>query len=391
MRTPGPITPHGGVLVDRIAPVDEREALRARAAGLPKVTCDEWIRSDLELLSVGVLSPVEGFMGREDYESVVSETRLKSGVVFGLPVTLRLPPAEARALSVGGEIALVDDRDDSIIGVLRVEDVYETNAEIEAKQVFKTTDAEHPGVKRLVAEQDNLCVGGTITLAGPIRHDSFRSYRLTPQRTRESFDSRGWKSVVAFQTRNPIHRAHEYLIKNALETIDGVMIHPLMGFTKPGDVPGDVRMACYEALIERYFVADRALLSIFPAAMRYAGPREAIWHAIARKNYGCTHFIVGRDHAGVGSYYGTYDAQKIFDRFTAEEIGITPMKFEHAFFCRRTGQMSSSRTSPSEPSERIFLSGTKVREMLSNGELPPPEFTRPEVATILMNHYRSNG
>lgn len=389
MKTPGPIAPHGGTLVDRVAPADQHAALRDKAKGLVGVAADEWIRSDLELIGTGVLSPLEGFMTKADYQPVVDDMRLADGTVFGLPVNLRVDPQTAAGIKAGDQIALNDDRTGQALAIMDVADVYDVDTEHEAQQTLRTTDDAHPGVARLKGLDGWPALGGKVTLIGAIPHEDFQSYRLTPRRTRETFDARQWGTVVAFQTRNPIHRAHEYITKVALEGVDGLLIHPLMGFTKPGDIPGPVRMDCYEKMLELYYVRERVKLSIFPAAMRYGGPREAVFHAIARKNYGCTHFIVGRDHAGVGNYYGTFDAQKIFDRFSADEIGITPLKFEHSFFCTRTGQMATVKTSPAGKGEKIFLSGTKVREMLSEGTLPPPEFSRPEVAEILMKYYRS--
>ncbi len=389
MTWPGPIAPHGGKLVNRIAPPEDLGALRDKARTLPTVTADEWIRSDLELLGTGAVSPLEGFMGAADYRAVLDEIRLDNGLVWGIPVTLRLPREETKTLHRMDEVAFIDDRSGQPIAIMAVEEVYETDVEEEAQKVFGTTDLAHPGVQRLQDLKDTLCVAGPVTLIGPIPHEGHAKYRLGPREIRAAFDARGWKTAVAFQTRNPIHRAHEYITKVALEGVDGLLIHPLMGFTKPGDIPAPVRLECYEVMMEKYYVPERVMLSFFPAAMRYGGPREAIFHALCRKNYGCTHFIVGRDHAGVGSYYGTFDAQKIFERFTAEEIGITPLKFEHSFYCKRTNQMATVKTSPAGKGEKIFLSGTKVREMLSQGQLPPPEFSRPEVAQILMRHYRS--
>ena len=274
-----------------------------------------------------------------------------------------------------------------MLAVINIQEIYAHDKRLEIPNVFGTEDAAHPGAQVVTASGEWLVAGpvDVITLL-PEREpgEQFTEYRLPPRDTRKAFEDRGWKTIVGFQTRNPIHRAHEYLTKCAQEICDGLLIHPLIGETKPGDIPAEVRMECYRVLIEGYYVADRTFLSVMPAAMRYAGPREAILHALVRKNYGCSHFIVGRDHAGVGDYYGTYDAQNIFDQFTADEIGITPLKFEHSAWCNVCEGMTSSRSCPHGPKDKVFLSGTKVREMLQAGQRPPQEFSRPEVADVLV-------
>jgi sulfate adenylyltransferase len=379
------IPPHGGTLVNRVAPDEAVGSLVERAGSLPSIRLNRRQHSDLELLAVGALSPLQGFMGREDYGRVVEEMRLADGTVWSMPVTLDVNQETAGAVESTGAAALTDP-DGELVAILDVQDVYEWDPEQEARLVYLTDDKAHPGVAYL-GEREPRLVGGPITLLRKTAPE-FPEHHREPAQTRALFAERGWRTVVAFQTRNPIHRAHEYLTKCALETVDGLMIHPLIGETKAGDIPADVRMRCYETLLDRYYPADRVLLSTLPAAMRYAGPREAIWHALIRKNYGCTHFIVGRDHAGVGSYYGTYDAQQIFDQFAPEEIGIAPARFEHTFFHTDMKEMVSDKTSPGPKEKHLFLSGTKVREMLVAGENLPPEFTRPEVSKILMDHYR---
>jgi sulfate adenylyltransferase len=336
--------------------------------------------SDLDMLASGALSPLEGFMGREDYERVVEEMRLASGLPWALPVCLAVdePPK-------GDRVALADD-EDRLLAVLEVEETFAYDREREAEQCFRTTDPDHPGVARLY-EQKPLYVAGRVTVFDR-PPQPYPELALDPARTRAIFSERGWRRVVGFQTRNPIHRAHEYLTKCALETVDGLLLHPLVGETKSDDVPVDVRVACYRILLDGYYPPDRVVVSAFPAAMRYAGPREAIWHAICRKNYGCSHFIVGRDHAGVGTYYGTYDAQLVFDEFAPHELDIEPMFFEHSFWCRACGQMATPKTCPHGGEDHVFLSGTKVRELLAAGELPPAEFSRPEVAAVLIEAYR---
>jgi sulfate adenylyltransferase len=375
------IEPHGGQLINRIATTAEKEEFLAQATNLPRVQLDERAISDLVMIAIGGFSPLKGFMEQADYEKVVEEMHLVNGLPWSIPITLSVSEEVAAPLQEGSWIRL-DDLQGKFIGVLELTQKYRYNKAHEAINVYRTDESKHPGVKVLYES-------GPINLAGPVwllereSHPLFPKYQVDPAQSRTMFQERGWKTVVGFQTRNPIHRAHEYIQKCALEVVDGLFLHPLVGATKSDDIPADVRMRCYEIMLDKYFPQNRVILAINPAAMRYAGPREAIFHALVRKNYGCTHFIVGRDHAGVGDYYGTYDAQKIFDEFEPLELGIVPMKFEHAFYCTRTGQMATSKTSPSTKEERIHLSGTKVREMLRRGELPPQEFSRPEVAAEL--------
>ena len=369
------IAPHGGELVERAgerpADLESLETVRLTSREL----------SDLDMLASGALSPLDGFMGREDYESVVESMRVASGLPWALPVCLAVPEAPK------GERVVLADESGRALAVLDVQDVYSYDKEREAERCFRTTDDAHPGVARLYAQHDRY-LAGTVTVFER-REPSFPELHRDPAETRALFAERGWKRVVGFQTRNPIHRAHEYLTKCALETVDGLLIHPLVGETKSDDVPAAVRVQAYDALIERYYPQDRVVVSSFPAAMRYAGPREAIWHAICRKNYGCSHFIVGRDHAGVGDYYGTYDAQLVFDEFEPHELDVEPMFFEHSFWCKACGQMATAKTCPHSGDDHVFLSGTKVRELLSQGQLPPAEFSRPEVAEILIEAYRN--
>lgn len=376
------IAPHGGHLINRIATPAERQEFLDQSDRLPRITLDERATSDLVMIAIGGFSPLKGFMEQADYDSVVESMHLANGLPWSIPVTLSVTEEVADPLKEGSWVRL-DDPTGQFIGVLELTQKYRYNKAHEAINVYLTEDLNHPGVK-VVYDQGPINLAGPIYLLQREAHPQFPTYQIDPAISRQEFQTKGWHTIVGFQTRNPIHRAHEYIQKCALEIVDGLFLHPLVGATKSDDVPADVRMRCYEIMVEKYFPTDRVILAINPSAMRYAGPREAIFHALIRKNYGCTHFIVGRDHAGVGDYYGTFDAQDIFDRFAPDALGIVPLKFEHAFYCKRSQQMATVKTSPSDPSERVHLSGTKVREMLRRGELPPPEFSRPEVAAELI-------
>ena len=370
--------PHGGTLVNRMAQGDAATELLHHAKELPALHISTRQVSDLNLIANGAFSPLTGFMGRADYDSVVTTMHLANGLTWTIPVTLAVDASNAP--TVGSQVALIDPAG-SIRAVLTVEEVFTYDKTREASEVYRTADAAHPGVAALYAQGDTL-VGGPVTVVPEAA--TAEPYRLTPAETRAAFAERGWRTIVGFQTRNPVHRAHEYIQKCALEIVDGLLLHPLVGETKSDDIPADVRMRCYVTLLENYYPQNRVILSTLPAAMRYAGPREAIFHSLIRKNYGCTHFIVGRDHAGVGTYYGTYDAQKLFDQFGADALGITALKFENSFYCRRCEGMASDKTCPHGATDRVELSGTAVRTLLRAGQLPPPEFSRPEVASILI-------
>ncbi|MGI8648826.1 MAG: sulfate adenylyltransferase [Rubrobacter sp.] len=383
-------TPHGGELIDRRAPEDEREERRQRAGELNKVAVGPRQLSDLEMISTGVFSPIKGFMTKDDYTSVVETMHLKDGNVWSLPITLSATDEEANAVSEGDEVALAD-HDGRIVATMLVEDKFGYDKKREAKEVYRTDDEDHPGVANVYKQGDTLLGGEIPLIEDQPNPRPFPQYYFEPAELRRSFEKKGWKTIVGFQTRNPVHRAHEYIQKSALEIVDGLLLNPLVGETKSDDISAPVRMKSYEVILERYFPQDRTMLAVFPAAMRYAGPREAVFHAMCRKNYGCTHFIIGRDHAGVGSYYGTYDAQHIFEEFGEDELGITLLKYEHAFWCKRTMQMATTKTTPSTPEEQVFLSGTKVREMLQKGEYPPKEFSRPEVVKVLIEGLEAEG
>ncbi|MBI2896647.1 MAG: sulfate adenylyltransferase [Deltaproteobacteria bacterium] len=377
------IAPHGGVLVDRVLRGDALAAVRDRAEGLVRIEVDDRVQSDIEMIAVGAFSPLKGFVGSRDWKTIVEDLRLEDGTVWSIPVTLSVSAEKAAGIREGTDVALVDAAGKTL-ALLSVAEKYRPDKEREAREVYRTTETAHPGVKALL-ESGEVNLAGEIQLVDRPDTVQFPAYHRDPAQVRAIFADRGWKRIVAFQTRNPVHRAHEYLQKCAMEMVDGLLLHPLVGKTKSDDTPAGVRMRCYEVLLDGYYPKDRVVLSVYPAAMRYGGPREAIFHAIARKNYGCTHFIVGRDHAGVGSYYGTYDAHAIFDRFAPGELGIQPVFFDNAFYCRSCSSMASLKTCPHDPSHHVSLSGTKVREMLSRGEPPPAEFSRPEVARVLID------
>ncbi|HSR29042.1 MAG TPA: sulfate adenylyltransferase [Anaerolineae bacterium] len=385
-RVVGSIAPHGGQLVNRVLRGSLREAALERAQTFPRVPLTNMAASDLEMIAVGAFSPLVGFMTKADYDGVIDDMRLSNGLPWSIPVTLPVGDETAADLKEGQEIALFHG--DNLMGILTIAEKYPADKEREAREVYKTTEQAHPGVARLYRHGNWLLGGEVFMLNGP-QNAEFPELRHEPAQTRRMFASRGWRRTVAFQTRNPIHRAHEYIQKTALEIVDGLFLHPLVGETKEDDIPADVRIESYRTILRDYYPADRVLLGVFPAAMRYAGPREAIFHAIARKNYGCTHFIVGRDHAGVGNYYGTYDAHHIFDEFEPDELGITPLFFDYTFFCKKCGGVVSAKTCPHSKEDWVYLSGTQVREMLERGEMLPEEFTRPEVSRVLMEGIQS--
>ncbi len=381
----GLIAPHGGELVINLASEEERAALQELAHTLPQIVVGSRQLADLEMLANGAYSPLGGFMKRDDYLSVVNDMHLSNGLPWSIPITLSVTTDQANAIAIGSQVALVNEQG-ALQAVMTVEEKFGYDKQLEARKVYRTEEDVHPGVK-VVYQQGDILLGGPVRVVA-LQKQAFAEYRFTPTQSRALFNERGWKRVVGFQTRNPVHRAHEYIQKCALETVDGLYLHPLVGDTKGDDIPADVRMRCYQVLLANYYPADRVQLGVLPAAMRYAGPREAVFHALMRKNYGCSHFIVGRDHAGVGNYYGTYDAQHIFSEFDPAKLGITPIFFDHAFFCKVCDSMASQKTCPHGNEQHIILSGTKVRQMLRAGQVPPPQFSRPEVAKVLIEAMR---
>lgn len=376
------IEAHGGKLINRIALGEVRDELLSEARTLQELVLDKRQLIEVDNIGCGLYSPLEGFLDEINYYSVINDMRLQSGIVWTIPIVLAVSEDEAAELKLGDRVSL-KGQDNKVYAILDLEDKYISDIVMEAELIYQTMDDRHPGVANLYKRKEVL-LGGKITVLNRLEYIQFNQYREDPLQVRKIFYEKGWKTVVGFQTRNPIHRAHEYIQKCALEITDGLLLSPLVGETNKSDIPAKYRIESYQVVMDKIYPSNRVHLTVFPANMRYAGPKEAVFHALCRKNYGCTHFIIGRDHAGVGDYYGTYDAQDIFDIFLPEEIGIIPLKFEHSFYCSKCQAMATSKTCPHDSSSHVFLSGTRVREMLREGQRPPLEITRPEVVDVLM-------
>ena len=382
------VPPHGGKLLP-LAVLDEarRREVREECRGLPQVRMSSREVSDVIMMASGAFSPLRGFLRHDDYKGVVRGMRLADGLLWPIPITLSVTYEEAGKIAEGSRVALVDGASGELMARMTVEEKYSYTRGEEALQVFGTEDHAHPGVEKIFAQ-------GALYLGGPVEALSEGDYPqrypeyARPAETRALFEEKGWSTVAALQTRNPLHRSHEYLAKVAMEVCDGVLLHPIVGALKKGDIPADVRMRCYQVLLDRYYPRERLVLRVYPMEMRYAGPREALLHAIIRQNFGCSHLIVGRDHAGVGKYYGPFDAQAIFDGLAPGDLAIQPLKMDNTFWCRRCGEMASLKTCPHAEADRLSISGTELRAMLAEGRRPPAEFSRPEVIEILIDYYR---
>lgn len=382
------VPPHGGELKPLLLTGEALEAEKKKAELMPKVRLSSRETSDLIMLAMGAFSPLDGFMRQQDYLGVVENMRMADGTLWPIPITLSIPQEQADELSIGSNVALVDDESSETMATMIVEEKFTYDKKAEALNVFRTEEEAHPGVAKIYAQHDVLLGGPVKVLSEGPYPAEYGEYYGRPAETRAIFEEKGWSTIAAFQTRNPIHRSHEYCTKIALEVTDGVFVHPLVGKLKAGDIPADIRMNCYTTLLENYYPAERVLLKVYPMEMRYGGPREAVLHAIFRQNYGCSHLIIGRDHAGVGSYYGPFDAQKIFEELNRDDLYIQPLNIDWTFWCHKCDGMASMKTCPHGKDDRVLISGTALREMLDKGQMPPKEFSRPEVAEILMDYYK---
>jgi len=381
------ILPHGGKFNPLLLKGESLKEAKEKAKTLQKVLMTTRERDDLIMMGIGAFSPLQGFMGKADWKSVCDEMRMKDGIFWPIPITLSITKEEASQIKEGQEIALVDDENNELMGSMKIQEKYTIDKVYECKEVFKTVDIQHPGVAK-VMEQGEVNLGGPLKILSEGDYpEKFKSIYATPEETRHLFEERGWRTIAALQLRNPMHRSHEYLAKIALEVCDGLFIHQLIGNLKEGDIPAEIRIRCVDVLVKNYFPKDRVIQKGYPLEMRYAGPREALLHAIFRQNYGATHLIVGRDHAGVGDYYGAFDAQEIFDQIPSNALAIKPLKIDLTFYCYRCKGMASPKTCPHGEKDHLALSGTLLRKKLAQGDPVPEEFSRPEVMNILKEYY----
>jgi sulfate adenylyltransferase len=383
------VSPHGGgYLKPLLVPQEQRDGARARAASLKKVPLSSREVSDLFMLGMGAYTPLDGFMSHDDWKGSVVNMRLANGIFWPIPITLSLSRQAAGHLGIGEEVALVDGESSELLGVLMVREKYSIDRALECKHVFRTNDPKHPGVEKVMAQGEVNVAGPVIALSEGPYPVKYKGLYLRPEESRAEFERRGWKQIAAFQTRNPMHRSHEHLAKIAAEVTDGVFIHQVLGKLKPGDIPAEVRTRAIQAMIDNYFKPNIAIQAGYPIEMRYAGPREALIHALIRQNFGCSHLVVGRDHAGVGSYYGPFDAQTIFDDLWPGALKCKPLKIDVTFYCHKCDGMATGKTCPHDDKDHLSISGTRQREMLARGDDIPPEFSRPEVVRILQQYYQ---
>ncbi len=382
------VSPHGGgELNPLLVPESERVAVLKRAAELKAVPMTSREASDLVMLAIGAYTPLEGFMGQADWRGTCVDMKLSDGTLWPIPITLSCDRRSADAIALGEEVALVDEESGQIMAVMAVAEKYEIDRELECSKVFRTTDAAHPGVAKVMAQGDVNLGGSVHVLSEGAYPDDFENLYMRPAETRALFVDRGWSKVAAFQTRNPMHRSHEHLAKIAVEICDGVLIHQVLGKLKTGDIPAEVRVRAIDALVENYFVPGTVIQAGYPIEMRYAGPREALLHAVFRQNFGCSHLVIGRDHAGIGDYYGPFDAHHIFDTLDANSLEIEPLRMDITFYCAVCGSTATTRTCPHDEEHRLTISGTRLREMFANHEPIPSEFSRPEVVAVLQAYY----
>ncbi|MHC4159417.1 MAG: sulfate adenylyltransferase [Planctomycetota bacterium] len=384
------VPPHGGKL-NPLLVTDKKQLSEClkKAETLPKITLTSKEVSDVIMLATGSFSPLEGFMCKDDYQGVVKDMRLASGVLWPIPVTLAVTRQVADGIDQGCRVALIEPESNEIMASMVIEEKFDYDKNAEALGVFGTDDTAHPGVKKIY-DQGEVYLGGAVEVYSEGEYPEKYPEYARPAQTRTMFEENGWSTVAAFQTRNPLHRSHEYLTTIAMEVCDGVFIHPIVGKLKAGDIPAEVRMKCYKSIIDNYYRRDRVALAVYPMEMRYGGPKEAILHAIIRQNFGCSHMIIGRDHAGVGKYYGPFEAQEIFSKLQPGDLHIQPLKLDWTFWCYKCGGVVSTKTCPHSNEDRLMISGTDLRKMLSQGKRPPEEFGRSEVIDILIDYYSNN-